>query len=409
MKPTDRQWILMQIPFEPFPPLSGNSQRILALLAFLKRYYRIALVLPQPSIYSVELKTYCDEIWCGPFRAETWLKYQPLHFFFKIIIGLSGVFNAFRYRSYLKPFSKNPFVRKYSVLSSPLNMLCRKYQPLCLIGQYVWTALSVATFAKIYKIPAVLDTHDIQAERAKSEKNAGLPQSFDFSWHDELALLELQDVLLAIQQKEALQLRHFVPNSQIILAEHPFESFDLPSSLPGDRRVLFVGSGALHNVHGIKKFIEVQWPKVRALVPDANLHIVGAVCNALDLEHVSESGIELAGVTSDLKNEYTAAAVIINPMLYGSGLKIKLIEAFAAGRAMVSTSIGAEGLEEASGKAFVEVAFENMHQEIVRLLTNYEERRRHENEAVLLLRKRFNPEVCFSGLSAYLQSLSHNI
>lgn len=399
----------MQIPFEPFPPLAGNSQRILALLAFLKRYYRIALVLPQPSVHSVELKTYCDEIWCGPFRAETWLKYQHLQILFKVIIGLSGVFNAFRYRSYLKPFSKNPFVRKYSVFSSPLNMLCRKYRPLCLIGQYVWTALSVATFAKIHKIPAVLDTHDIQAERAKSEKDAGLPQSFGFSWHDELALLELQDVLLAIQQKEALQLKRSVPNSQVVLAEHPFESFDLPPSLFGDRRVLFVGSGALHNVHGIKQFIEVQWPKVRALVPDAKLHIVGAVCSALDLERVSESGIELAGISSDLKNEYSAAAVIINPMLYGSGLKIKLIEAFAAGRTMVTTGIGAEGLEEASGKAFVEVAFENMHQEIVRLLTNYDERRRYENEAVLLLRKRFTPEACFYDFKAYLQSLTPNL
>ncbi len=399
----------MQVPFEPFPPLAGNSQRILALLSFLNKYYRIALVLPQPPVYADELNAYCDEVWCGPFRAEIWAKYPRLHTPFKMLIGLSGVVNAFRYWSLLKPFLNNPFVSKYSVLANSLNMLCRKYRPICLVGQYVWTALPVAVSAKVNKIPAVLDTHDIQAERAKSEVSAGLPQSFDFTWQDELDLLELQDVLLAIQKNEALQLEKSVPNVQVILTEHPFESFNLPPSEPEDRKVLFVGSGALHNVHGLKQFIKDQWPKVRSIVPEAKLRIVGAVCDALDFECKSGSGIELAGVSNDLKKEYSTAAVIINPMLYGSGLKIKSIEAFASGRAMVATKIGVKGLEEASGKAFVETEFENMYEEIARLLTNYDARRRYETEAIVLLRKRFSPEACFSGLRAYLQSLARNM
>jgi succinoglycan biosynthesis protein ExoO len=129
----------------------------------------------------------------------------------------------------------------------------------------------------------------------------------------------------------------------------------------------------------------------------------------LELESLPESGIEFAGISNQLKNEYSDAAVVINPLLFGSGLKIKSIEAVASGRALVATKVGVEGLEEEFGKAFVVTEFENMYAEIALLLTDYAMRRKYEIRASLLLQERFSPEACFASLKVCLDSLEDKI
>ena len=58
-----------------------------------------------------------------------------------------------------------------------------------------------------------------------------------------------------------------------------------------------------------------------------------------------QRGVELMGYQQDLAPFYTAAAVVAVPLRAGTGTRLKILEAFVHGRAVVSTSIGAEGLE----------------------------------------------------------------
>jgi succinoglycan biosynthesis protein ExoO len=113
---------------------------------------------------------------------------------------------------------------------------------------------------------------------------------------------------------------------------------------------MFVGSGSYHNYDGIGWFIHDCWPHVRAAIPTATLDIFGSVCYRLGEPPL---GVTLHGVVDDLSPEYAAASVTIVPLRVGSGLKVKLIEAFAHEQAIVTTPVGAQGLMDIEPRPFV--------------------------------------------------------
>lgn len=113
----------------------------------------------------------------------------------------------------------------------------------------------------------------------------------------------------------------------------------------GGARVLFVGTlSYLPNEDGILWFIEKIWPDVRANVPGAILTIAGHRPTGR-LKAVLRPGIELFESPSDLAPFYRQAAVAIVPLRAGSGSRHKILEALAHRVPVVSTAIGAEGLD----------------------------------------------------------------
>ncbi len=91
------------------------------------------------------------------------------------------------------------------------------------------------------------------------------------------------------------------------------------------------------------------WPLVRARRPDAVLRFVGGGATDQLRQRVAglpdDSGVALAGFVDDLDAEYAAAAVALVPVLQGAGVKFKTVEALCHGVPVVTTSVGAEGIE----------------------------------------------------------------
>ena len=91
------------------------------------------------------------------------------------------------------------------------------------------------------------------------------------------------------------------------------------------------------------------WPHVRAARPDAVLRLVGGGATEQLRDRVSslppDSGVQLAGFVDDLDAEYAAAAVALVPVLQGAGVKFKTVEALCHGVPVVTTTVGAEGIE----------------------------------------------------------------
>ncbi|MEO6569883.1 MAG: glycosyltransferase family 4 protein [Opitutaceae bacterium] len=110
-----------------------------------------------------------------------------------------------------------------------------------------------------------------------------------------------------------------------------------------DAVVLFVGSDHGPNQEGLNWFLREVWPVVYRETPAARLLIAGGICEALP-EKMPQGVVKL-GRVPDMATAYAQASVIIAPILRGSGLKIKLLEAIGFGRACVTTSVGAEGFE----------------------------------------------------------------
>jgi len=91
--------------------------------------------------------------------------------------------------------------------------------------------------------------------------------------------------------------------------------------------------------------------------------------------------------------------VAVIPLIVGSGLKVKLVEAICHGRAAVTTSIGAQGLEPIlAGIAAVTDEPERFASEVVDLLRNQDRLCKAEARALDVARRNFSAEVCYGGL-----------
>jgi succinoglycan biosynthesis protein ExoO len=198
-------------------------------------------------------------------------------------------------------------------------------------------------------IPKAIYVHDILALRAESARAAGMAPDFD------PALLAVEaeafrqaDICVVLKAEEAAHIATVNPRCRAIVA--PF-SLPVPDRAPPPAAApvaLFVGSENGPNRDGLDWLLSTVWPLVHARRPDARLRVVGAIGVA---ERAWPEGVEGVGFVDDLGVEYAQAAVALTPLRYGSGVKIKLVEALAHATPSVSTSVGAEGVAPAPAEA----------------------------------------------------------
>jgi len=142
------------------------------------------------------------------------------------------------------------------------------------------------------------------------------------------------------------------------------DRFSVPAGEPEPRRLLFVGSFShLPNLMAIAFFLNEAWPRLRAAVPNARLHIIAGANHQYFLDYQSrqvqlsldQPGIELEGFVSDVRPAYARAAIVIAPLVASAGTNLKILEAMACGRPVVSTPAGVNGLDLTPDRDFIQV------------------------------------------------------
>lgn len=124
-----------------------------------------------------------------------------------------------------------------------------------------------------------------------------------------------------------------------------------PLPLPDAPRGLFLGSLSYSpNRNAAAYLMREIWPRVRQRIPEASLTIAGPKPEAVPGHDSPPDGVTFAGFVDDLGALYAASRVVCTPILSGSGTRIKIIEAAAHSRPIVSTTLGAEGLDLVDGR-----------------------------------------------------------
>jgi glycosyltransferase involved in cell wall biosynthesis len=121
-------------------------------------------------------------------------------------------------------------------------------------------------------------------------------------------------------------------------------------------RLLFVGNlGYFPNIDGLQWFCEHVLPVLRSIADRPfRVRIAGAGLKPSLAAHLrTHAEVDVAGEVPDVSVEYDAADAVIVPVRAGGGTRIKVIEAFAHERPVVTTTIGAEGIEAESGRELV--------------------------------------------------------
>ena len=115
--------------------------------------------------------------------------------------------------------------------------------------------------------------------------------------------------------------------------------------------MLFVGSFRhIPNLEAIEWFVERVLPLILERKPDARLVVAGSDPPPRGLFAKATRAVELLGFVEDIRTELACREVFVCPILSGSGVRVKLLEAFASGIPVVSTYIGAEGLARKDGE-----------------------------------------------------------
>jgi polysaccharide biosynthesis protein PslH len=121
-------------------------------------------------------------------------------------------------------------------------------------------------------------------------------------------------------------------------------------SRPDGRTIVFFGlMSYMPNIDGAGWFINEIWPRIAEKNPDARCKIIGGSPSP-QLLALAGPRIEFTGFVPDLRPHLAEAAAVIVPLRLGGGTRLKIVEAMAMGKAMVSTTLGAEGIDAVPGQ-----------------------------------------------------------
>lgn len=192
--------------------------------------------------------------------------------------------------------------------------------------------------------------HDLFHRRAGSGAGAERDSVTALTREQEVAMLARAGTVIAIQQDEADFVAGALPQARVILAPGT-RTPEAPQASPGaPHRLLFVGSRTAPNSDGLAWFLDKVWPTVLAAAPETRLDVVGTVAADFAGARVPD-GVRMHGLVPSLETFYQRAGIVIAPLRFGSGLKIKLVEALAWGKPMVVSPVTLQGVEEACGLA----------------------------------------------------------
>jgi glycosyltransferase involved in cell wall biosynthesis len=123
--------------------------------------------------------------------------------------------------------------------------------------------------------------------------------------------------------------------------------------LPAGPLVVFVGAMDWEpNIDAMEHLCREIWPLLLAQVPDAKLRIVGRNPGER-IRKLANDSVQITGRVPSVLEHLHDAAVVVVPLRIGGGTRLKIYEAMAAGKAVVSTSVGAEGLDVRPGRDII--------------------------------------------------------
>jgi polysaccharide biosynthesis protein PslH len=231
--------------------------------------------------------------------------------------------------------------------------------------------------------PIVCDWHDILSEQMERYGEGKiLPRkryahrTAELLKRAEAEMLRGCDAHAVVSDRDRVRLRSLVPDLSMSvpmsIVENGVDVEYFASVRRGGEaarsRVLFVGAMDYYaNSEAAVRFATEEWPVLRERFEDLTFTIVGRKPTAEVSQLASkEMRIEVTGTVPDVRPYYQEACAVVVPLRAGSGTRLKILEAMAAGVPVISTSIGAEGLDAIDG---ADILIANTPQETVDAIT----------------------------------------
>lgn len=339
--------ILVISPTPSHPQNAGNRARIYNLLLNLRAAGHVvyfAYVEETPGDKTSMLQCWGDEFFSAIAynKPETARKKAPKHFVAKILIWLRALFGSDpRYTYAIDDWYDD-------LVDGAIDEISKSFKPDVVIAEYVFFSKALENFDS--SVLKIIDTHDVFTNRYKLYlNNKQCPRWFSTTEKEEQKGLNRANSVIAIQGHEEQVFSTLLePPKKVVTVGHLVPLQSLPVKI-FTYSILYIGSCNPINVEGVDSFIRDVFPKIKNTFKDAKLILAGDICDVVD----DFEGCLKLGRVEALEEAYALSDVIINPVHFGTGLKIKSIEALGYAKPLVTTPIGAEGLETGTNEAFL--------------------------------------------------------
>ncbi len=276
----------------------------------------------------------------------------------------------------------------------------------------VYLSQYVSVIRKYSKAKIVLRTQNVEFEIWEREAKAGsylrkkyLQLMASRMKQFELNMLNQYDAIVPVSKRDAETFKQLGCKIPVHTCEHGVDTnTGLLRQAQDDRHaeqfsVFHIGSMDWRpNLLGLEWFIENCWPTILEEIPDAKLYLAGRNFPD-DWKQKKIKNVGMIGEVENASSFIQSKQVMICPLHAGSGIRVKLMEGMSFGKAIVSTTIGAEGLPVENGKnifiADEEAEFSNY---VIQLLSNAELRNNFEAEARKLAEQKFDYRVLVGEL-----------
>jgi GT2 family glycosyltransferase/glycosyltransferase involved in cell wall biosynthesis len=331
--PSDKPRVLIVSPYVPFPLSHGGAVRMYNLMRRAASDFDQVLVTFTDSAEppSAEVLEVCVEV---------------------VLVRRAGTHSV--------PSRGRPDVVEEFASDSfcaALQQTVRKWQPAIAQLEFTQMAQYAADCAPAQTILVEHDvTLDLYAQLLALEDDWELRRQLALWRRFEPAAWRRMSCVVTMSEKDRAMISGtravVLPNGVDLARFHP------ASGAPEPRRLLFIGSFAhLPNLMAAEFFLSQVWPLLRG----ATLHIIAGMRHEYFLAHygqrvkvnLDQAGVEVEGFVADVRPAYQRAAVVVAPLVASAGTNIKILEAMAMGKAIVSTPAGVNGLDLTAGEDFV--------------------------------------------------------
>jgi sugar transferase (PEP-CTERM/EpsH1 system associated) len=228
-------------------------------------------------------------------------------------------------------------------------------------------AILESSFMGYYRLPSglpvVVDQHNVESEilrRSGRQERSMLRRLYNTVeyWKyrsREVRVCRRADLILATsgRDRESMVQWGDLPPCVVIPNGVDTQYFSPVDETDGEQPPSIVFTGTMSyapNTEAMLYFAAEIWPLVQDAAPGAALQIVGQRPPPAVVQLGERPGITVTGAVADVRPYIAAAQVVVAPLRIGGGTRLKILEAMAMGRAVVSTSLGCEGLEVRNGR-----------------------------------------------------------
>jgi polysaccharide biosynthesis protein PslH len=302
----------------PEPPelgAGGGALRSASLLEYLRKKYSVDLA-------SFSLKQHSRK-----WPARAWRNFA------RLARGVPPLFD--RYSGYEKQIERQ--MHGSYALGVVEHFWCASYEPVL----------------RTHCARVVLDLHNIESELAQTHARAApWPESWATARFAEAyrrlerEWLQRFDAVLVASEEDRSRIRHgrvrVYPNALPTMAAPVVRE---------ENCIVFSGNLEYHpNIEAVRWFHQKIWPRLRECDPSLEWRLIGRNPQAVERLVRGDSRIRFTGSVENAVDQIARAKLCVVPLLSGSGTRFKILEAWAAGRAVVSTTLGAEGLQARDGR-----------------------------------------------------------